>query len=165
MDILAYIFLVFNAALFTAEHRDGAQAQCLDQGATRASSLPVQTTQEPAFVYPFTQILLRDLNCLSTSCDTLVIQRPKRDQRFYLDFPQGGTQTAVYLYELQRFLAVRADPMELDYAVLRYDGATITSGQSLVLNLAGLEDGYYMISYLSCSMASEIRLQLTTERP
>lgn len=164
MGIIGYMLFLLSTPLWTSEIPD-VPLQQLEQSEANGAKVAIQGTNEPATIFSFTRALLRDLDCTKTTCDTLVVQRPNRDQRSFLEFPHGGTQTDVYLYELQRFLTVRDDYMELDYAVLRHDGSTINSGQSPILNLTALEDGYYMINYLSCSMASEIRLQLTTEKP
>lgn len=165
MGIIGYMLFLLSTPLWTSEIPDVLPLQQLKQSEANGTKVAIQGTNEPATIFSFTKALLRELDCTKTTCDTLVVQRPNRDQRFFLEFPHGGTQTGVDLYELERFLAVRDDYMELDYAVLRHDGGTITSGQSPILNLTALDDGYYMIHYLSCHMVSEIRLQLTTEKP
>jgi hypothetical protein len=122
-----------------------------------------QYTSNQAIVNSFSLDQLKELGCADLECEPLKISRTNSKTYLILEFPLGGTQTDVYLIELERYRENILNPKELDYATLRHDSKSIMEGQPLILNLTKLQDGIYLVRYTSCNSASQIPIELITD--
>ena len=93
-------------------------------------------------------------------CDPVNIVRSTEDENWFLVFPSGGTQSDVYLHavgangEIWKCQGKAVEP-------IRHDDS---GPEGLpVISLAGVPDGQYQLSMLSCGLGGNFALHLSTK--
>jgi hypothetical protein len=96
--------------------------------------------------------------------------KPVEMKRHYLHdivkviFPNGGTQSSVYLYRDTAFTKwMKGKPLDQPKP-LRHDQKVAGQGNP-VLDLTGLPDGKYTSQMLSCGVGGTFELTIKTEKP
>ena len=95
-------------------------------------------------------------------CDPVNIVRADEHENWFLVFPSGGTQSDVFLHsvgangEIWKCQGKAAEPV-------RHDGSG--SEGNPVISLAGVPDGNYHVSMLSCGLGGSFALNLSTQKP
>ena len=95
-------------------------------------------------------------------CDPVNIVRSHADETWFLVFPAGGTQSDVYLHSVGANGEIWMCQGELAEPV-RHDGCGLEGNP--VINLAGVPDGKYQLSMLSCGLGGSFALNLSTKKP